>query len=158
MSIRSLLLPACVVALAFTAGPAAAQSPTDNPVPGAQPGACTDTNRPSSTFTRGAARRAATGRRHVLRGTARDAGCGVDRVMIAVTRKQGRVCRHLTSAKKLGRRTSCAKRHWLPVAGTSRWSFRLPKRLEGHTYVVRTRALDFSGNLQRAHARRLKLR
>jgi hypothetical protein len=157
MSIRSIALFAVVfAAAALTGGPAAAQSPTDNPVPGAIPGACTDHSRPTSGFSRRAARRA--GRRRILRGVARDRGCGVDRVRISVARKHGRRCRHLTSRRRLGRRTSCGHRRWLPVKGTTRWSFRLPGGLRTGTYIVRTRAVDFAGNVQRSHRRRLRLR
>ena len=150
------MLAACVIAAALTAGSAQAQSPTDHPTPGAKPGACVDHTKPSSGFTRRAARRAS--HRRVLRGQARDVGCGLDRVQISVLRKAGHRCRNLNSKRRLGRKTSCAKRNWLPVRGTSRWSFRLPRRLPRGAYVVRTRALDFAGNVQRPRAKRLKLR
>jgi hypothetical protein len=157
MNFRSLLLAAAFLATpALTAGPAAAQSPTDHPAPGVTPGRCVDQARPTSGFTRLAARRAA--RRHVLRGTARDLGCGVDRVLIAVARKHGHRCRLLTDRHRLGHRTSCAKQHWLPVRGTTRWSFRLPKRLPKGMYVIRTRAIDFAGNVQPSRRHRIRLR
>jgi hypothetical protein len=148
-------LATCVAAAAFTAAPAVAQSPTDNPVPGASPGACVDHARPSSGFTKRAARRAA--RRHVLRGTARDRGCGIDRVQISIARKAGRRCLQLNRRHRLGRRTSCARRIWLNVRGTTRWSFRLPRHLRDGRYVVRTRATDFAGNLQRPRRRFLRI-
>jgi hypothetical protein len=155
MSIRSVpVLAALLAAAAVTAGPAAAQ--TDNPVPGAPPGACRDHSRPTSGFTRRAARRA--GRRRVLRGVARDVGCGLDRVTIAVARKQGKRCRNLTSKGRLGRRTRCTHHRWLSVKGATRWSFRFPHRLHTGVYLVRTRALDFAGNVQRPRLRRLRLR
>jgi hypothetical protein len=157
MTARSLLLATAVLAVsALTAGPAAAQSPTDHPTPGASPGACADHVRPTSGFTRRAARRAA--RRRIIRGTARDLGCGVDRVRISVTRKRGHVCRLLTPKRRLGHRTRCAHRRWLPVRGVNRWSFRLAKRLPRGTYIVRTRAIDFAGNKQRPRRHRLRLR
>jgi hypothetical protein len=157
MSIRPILVfAAAIAALALTAGPAAAQSPTDNPVPGAPPGACRDQSAPTSGFTRKAARRA--GRKRVLRGVARDIGCGVDRVTISVTRKQGRRCRNLTPKGRLGLRTKCAHHRWLPVKGATKWSFRFPHRLSKGVYLVRTRAVDFSGNVQQPHRRRLRLR
>jgi hypothetical protein len=157
MSLRFIpLFAAGLTVVALTAGPAAAQSPTDNPVPGATPGACTDNSRPTSGFTRRAARRAA--HRRILRGVAHDRGCGVDRVRISVARKHDRRCRHLTRKGRLGHRTSCSHRRWLPVKGTTRWSFRLPHRLRNGTYIVRTRAVDFAGNIQRSHRRRLRLR
>jgi hypothetical protein len=87
-----------------------------------------------------------------------DAACGVDKVTISVLRRHGRKCRNLTSKKRLGRRTRCSKRRWLPVRGATRWSFRLPKKLPRGRYVIRTRAVDFAGNVQVPHARRLRLR
>jgi hypothetical protein len=159
MSIRTFLPVALVIAGALTAGPASAQSPTDNPVPGVQPGHCTDHVSPTSSFTRKAARRAGRPRgRRVLRGTARDVGCGVDQVMISVQRKRGHACKTLFRKGRLLRKTSCARRHWLPARGTAHWSFRLPKRLPRGRYVVRTRAIDFAGNVQRPRVRRLRLR
>jgi len=156
MFVRSLAVAACcTLAAAVAAAPAPAQT-TDTPVPGVQPGACTDTAAPTSGFSRRAARRA--GRHNVLRGTARDVGCGLDRVGISVLKKKGKKCRHLTSRGRLTTATSCAHRRWLNVKGTSSWSFRLPKRLPNGRYVVRTRAVDFSGNVQRAHNKRLRLR
>jgi hypothetical protein len=157
MSLRFIpVLAAVLAAGAVTAGPAAAQSPTDNPVPGATPGACTDHTLPTSGFTRRAARRA--GRKHVLRGVARDVGCGVDRVSISVARKQGTRCRNLTPKRKLARKSRCSHRRWLAVQGTTSWSFRLPKRLKKGAYIVRTRAVDFAGNVQHPRKRRLRLR
>jgi nitrogen fixation protein FixH len=150
------VLAACLAAVALTAAPAAAQSPTDNPVPGATPGACADQTRPSSGFTRKAARRAS--RRHVLRGSARDVGCGVDRVQISVARKLGRKCAQLTRRRRLGRPVTCSRRIWLRVKGTTRWSFRLPNRLAAGRYMIRTRAIDFAGNVQRPRRRVLELR
>jgi hypothetical protein len=155
---RSLLLAAaCLVVAAFTAGPAAAQT-TETPAPGASPGACTDTARPTSGFTRRQARRAARGRRHILRGSASDVGCGLDRVRISVALKRGARCRHLTRRGKLTHRTRCGARRWLAVRGSSHWSFRLPKRLPHGSYLIRTRAIDFSGNRQFERPHRLRLR
>jgi hypothetical protein len=156
MSIRSLLPIALLVAGALTAGPASAQSPTDNPVPGAQPGACTDAVKPTSGFTRKAARRA--GRKRLLRGTARDIGCGVDRVAISVQRKHGKTYKSLFRKRPLLRKMRRGRQHWLVARGTTHWSFRLPKRLPRGTYLVRTRAIDFAGNVQKPRVRRLRLR
>jgi hypothetical protein len=155
MPTRLIVLITAVAALGLTAGPAAAQSPTDHPAPGAKPGACVDHSRPTSGFTRRAARRA--GHRRILRGTARDVGCGLDRVQISIARRVGTRCRNLTRAHRLGRVTRCAHRRWLAVHGATRWSFRLPRRIAAGTYVVRTRAIDFAGNRQRPRARRVKL-
>jgi hypothetical protein len=157
MSRRSLLpLVALVAAAALPTGPARAQTPTDHPTPGAVPGACTDVASPTSTFTRRAARRA--GRRRILRGRALDIGCGVDRVTIAVARNHHGRCRLLTPKRRLTHRTSCARHRWLPVRGTTLWSFRFPRRLPHGVYVIHTRAIDFAGNVERPRRHRIRLR
>jgi hypothetical protein len=156
MSIRSLLPIAVVIAAAATAGPASAQSPTDNPVPGVQPGACTDLVKPTSSFTRAAARSA--GKKRLLRGVAADTGCGVDRVAISVQRKRGSKCQTLYGKGRLLRKQACGKKHWLLTSGTTNWSFRLSKKLPKGKYVVRTRAIDFAGNVQQPRTGRLRLR
>jgi hypothetical protein len=46
----------------------------------------------------------------------------------------------------------------MPVKGSTRWSYRLSKRLPGGTYLVRTRVRDFAGNVRNSSARRLRLR
>jgi hypothetical protein len=150
---RLLILAAAGAALAVTAGPAAA---TDNPKPGVQPGACVDHVKPTLGFTAKAARRAS--RKRVLRGTAGDTGCGLNKVAISVALKKGSKCRPLKKNRKLARAVRCSKHRWLHVRGTARWSYRLSKRLPKGRYVVQTRAIDFAGNVKRSHTRRLKLR
>jgi hypothetical protein len=150
------LTTALIVISSIAVLPAAAQGPTDKPAPGAKPGACGDLFPPTSGFTSRAARSAR--RTHVLRGTASDRGCGLDRVAISVARRVGRRCQNLSGASRLGRKTSCSKLSWLAVKGTTRWSFRLPKRLRHGTYIVRTQAFDFGGNAQRPRAKRLVIR
>jgi hypothetical protein len=151
---RLLILAAAGAALAITAGPAAA---TDNPTPGVKPGACVDHVKPTSGFTAKAARRAA--RKRLLRGTAKDTGCGLNRVSISVARKKDAKCRPLKRNKRLAHRLMrCSRHRWLPVRGTTRWSFRLPKRLPKGRYVIQTRAIDLAGNVHRSHTRRLRLR
>jgi hypothetical protein len=149
------ILAVALVAAAVGAAPAGAQAPTDQPAPGAAPGACTDQAAPTSRFTQKSARRAR--RTRVVRGTAADVGCGIDHVTISVNRKSGKRCRPLTTKHRLGRAGSCTKRTWLPVKGSSSWSFKLPKRLSKGTYVIRTRAADFAGNVEKAHGQRVKL-
>ena len=155
MSTRSLIAAAVAAGLLVAAGPAAAQSPTDNPAPGAVPGACTDPYKPTSSFTAKAARRAS--RTRVLRGTAKDRGCGVDRVVVSIARKAHGKCR-LVKGKRLARRTSCKHRRWTAVRGTTSWSYRLSQRLPAGTYVVRTRVRDFAGNVRNSAPRRMRLR
>jgi hypothetical protein len=156
MSIRSLLPIALVVAFGLTTGSASAQTPTDNPVPGVQPGACADAVKPSSSFTRKAARRA--GRNGLLRGVAGDVGCGLDRVAVSVQRKTGKGFKTLFRKNPLLRKLRHGRQHWIVARGSAQWSFRLPKRLPPGMYVVRTRAVDFAGNIEQPRVRRLRLR
>ena len=155
MSARSLIAAVVAAGCLAAAGPAAAQSPTDNPAPGAVPGACTDPYKPTASFTAKAARRAA--RTRVLRGTAKDRGCGVDRVVVSIARKAHGKCR-LVRGKRLARQASCTRRHWTAVKGTASWTYRLSKKLPAGSYVVRTRVRDFAGNVRNSSARSLRLR
>jgi len=155
-----LIRPSSLVA-ALLVGAAVAATPaysTDIPAPDVLPGECTDQVAPTSKYTSRAARRAK--RTRLLRGTARDVGCGLDRVEISVARKVGKKCRYLARGSKLSRRaTSCGQpARWLKVRGTSRWSFRFSKRLPKGKYVIRTRATDFAGNKEHVRSHRLGLR
>jgi hypothetical protein len=160
--LRHALLTLVAVAAtgAVCAGPAGAQTPTDTPAPGAKPGACRDLVSPTAGFNRRAARKAArhSARRRILRGTARDIGCGMDRVTIAVSRKARGRCRLLTTQRRLSHRTRCARHRWLPARGSTRWSFRLPRRLPKGLYVIRIRALDFAGNASHPGRHRIRLK
>src|SRR3954452_3521335 len=145
--------PAVAVSLAAAAlACAPVVHATDVPAPNVLPGACTDQSPPTSGYTSRAAKSAK--RSHVLRGTASDVGCGVDRVQISMGRRVGKKCNYLARSSKLSRHAaSCARPTvWLPTTGTPSWSFRLPKKLARGTYIVRTRATDFAGNVQRVRS------
>jgi hypothetical protein len=116
---------------------------------------CTDNTKPTSSYTAKAARTAA--RTHVLRGTASDRGCGVALVTISVAKHAGKRCKFLTKTGRLGRARTCTGDNWLTASGTKQWRVTL-NRLHRGTYRVRIRAIDLAGNIQRAHARQLKLR
>jgi hypothetical protein len=160
-------LPALLTCLTMSVAGApafATDSPAPAPLAPAPPlsslpavlGKCSDTTRPSSTFTASAARKAL--RSRVLRGTARDTGCGVAMVNISIARVHGKRCQLLTAKHKLARAASCARNRWLMASGTTQWRVSL-KGLRRGTYRIRTRAIDFAGNVQRASksARRIKL-
>jgi hypothetical protein len=136
-----------------TAAPGAPGAPQ---APGAQPGACVDQTAPVSRYTAKAARSAA--RNHVLRGTASDVGCGVDRVDVSVAKRTGKRCRFLAPNHRLARSASCSTPNWMPAKGTTTWTFRMPKKLAAGTYVVSTRATDFAGNAQQVRSHKLRLR
>ena len=156
-----------VVAALIVAALAAAAFATDSPPPDQLAPAppvqslqtalnkCTDNTKPTSTFTTKAARTAS--RSRVLRGTASDKGCGVALVTISVAHRHSKKCKFLTPSGRLGRPQSCTGDRWLTAQGTKHWRVVLD-RLPRGTYRVRVRAIDFAGNIQRAHARRLTLR
>jgi hypothetical protein len=157
MFTRKPAVAASLAAAALACMPAAVHA-TDVPAPNVSPGACTDQSPPQSGFTSRAAKQAK--RTHVLRGTASDVGCGLDRVDVSVARKVGKRCRYLTGASRISRSASTCGRPaaWLRANGTTRWSFRLPKRLARGTYILRTRATDFAGNVQHLRSKRLHIR
>jgi hypothetical protein len=135
-------------ALAATAAMA-----TDEPAPplhGTTRAACVDNMRPLSRLSidwkRGF-------RQGAIHGIAIDQGCGangagkVKAVSVAIARKVGKRCQHLTPSGRLGRATGCTH-VWLPTKGSSAWRFRLSHRLPRGTYIVSTRAIDSAGNVE----------
>ncbi len=77
---------------------------------------------------------------------------------ISVQRKSGKANKTLFRKSPLLRKLRHGRQHWLGARGTARWSFRLSKRLPRGTYLVRTRAIDFAGNVEKPRVRRLRLR
>lgn len=164
-----------IVSLAALAVPCTAAMATDSPAPaGAGGGAggglqaappiaslqgvlskCNDSTKPTSGFSAKAGRSAA--RSHVLRGHAGDVGCGVAMVTISLSRTHGKRCQPVTASGRLGHTGSCKAQRFLVATGTRSWRLNLPKALPRGTYLVRTRAIDFAGNVQSVHTRRLKL-
>jgi hypothetical protein len=116
---------------------------------------CADTTRPTSGFGPKSARSAR--RTGVLRGSASDTGCGVAMVTVSVARVHGKQCQPVTSKGRLGRVGRCTAGNFLVAAGTSDWRLPLPKGLPRGTYLIRSRAIDFAGNVQQVRTRRLKL-
>jgi hypothetical protein len=160
MLTRSLSLVAAALAVTvIAAGPA--QSQTDIPAPNVLPGACADQVLPHSTYTSAAAKKAKRSRTRMLTGSAGDVGCGLDRVQVSVARRVGKKCQYLTSALRLKRaKTSCGKAtNWRTAKGTTRWSLQLlPKEAKSGKYVIRTRATDLAGNVEKVRSHRLTIR
>ena len=46
-------------------------------------------------------------------------------------------------------RAACGKRVYLPVSGGARWKLSMNSKLARGAYEVRSRAVDFAGNVQR---------
>jgi hypothetical protein len=87
-----------------------------------------------------------------VRGTARDRGCSgaIARVTVAVARRTGGGgCRYLQASGRLGPGTSCRRPTYVAAAGTAAWSLRTARPLPRGTYVVRSRAIDAAGNVER---------
>ncbi|MEA2473771.1 MAG: hypothetical protein QOE06_1686 [Thermoleophilaceae bacterium] len=139
-----------------------ASPPGTSGVPGSAPGGdlggggtvvspaagCDDRLAPASRFRVRASRRRALS----VRGTARDRGCAgaVARVTVAVARRTGGGgCRYLQASGRFGRGTSCRRPTYVAAAGTAVWSLRSARPLARGTYVVRSRAIDAVGNVER---------
>jgi hypothetical protein len=88
-----------------------------------------------------------------LRGTAADRACGrrgrLARVTVAVARRVQGGCRYLRASGRFGMRTSCRRPTYVNARGTKRWSLGVHHRLARGTYVVRSRAIDAAGNVER---------
>jgi hypothetical protein len=87
-----------------------------------------------------------------VRGSAADRGCahGVARVTVAVAKRAGGGrCRYVLANGRLGARGSCRHATYVSARGTSHWVLRVARRVPPGTYVVRSRAIDAAGNLER---------
>jgi hypothetical protein len=159
-----IILVSSLAALCTAAAPALA---TESPAPAALQdapsttaiqtalGKCVDQTLPTSGF--GAKAATAARRSRVLRGTAGDRGCGVAMVTVSLARVNGARCQLLTSSGRLAHPAGCAAARYLMASGTGQWRLRLPRGLPHGTYVVKTRAIDFAGNVQAPHTLHLKL-
>jgi hypothetical protein len=166
MRTRACLLSIFTVAAAAAAGATGAQA-TDSPAPAAmQPapalvslqsvlGKCADTTRPTSGF--GPKSASAARKSRILRGRASDTGCGVAMVTVSILRVHGKGCQPVMSKGTVGHTGGCTPRRYVVASGTTAWQLKLPKGLPRGTYLVRTRAVDFAGNVQQVQTRRLKL-
>ena len=132
--------------------------PTAPSVVTAQPGGggtgtsqnCADRTAPRARFPRKGGLRI-TRRGMNMFGTARDlTPCPgrVSRVLVAVAKVNGKRCRFVSPAGRLGKSRSCSKPRYLPAAGTDRWSLRLRARLPRGRYRAQPRAIDAAGNVE----------
>jgi hypothetical protein len=109
---------------------------------------CSDRTPPQSKFS---ARKTRT-RRIIVRGTARDFGCAhrVARATVAIARRAGGGhCQYLLASGRLGARGKCRRAVYVSARGTSHWSFTAPRRLPAGVYLIRSRAIDAAGNVER---------
>jgi hypothetical protein len=94
------------------------------------------------------------GRVLTVRGSARDRGCShrVARVTVALARRAGGGrCRYLQTSGRLGPRGSCRHATYVSARGTRSWALRIARPAPRGTYVVRSRAIDAAGNVERKH-------
>jgi hypothetical protein len=153
----ALLVVAALAGTAFatdSASPTLAPAPSDSSLQSVL-NKCTDNTKPHSAISKQEAQTAS--RTRTLRGTARDTGCGVALVAVSVSQQHGKRCRFLTPTGRLGKLRKCTPSVWLSAAGAKKWRVPLD-RLRGGTYRIRIRAVDFAGNIEHSHGRRLKLR
>lgn len=86
----------------------------------------------------------------VLTGLSRASGCAVvRRVDVSVARRVGRRCRNLGARGRFGHTRPCRRVAWIRARGTARWSFRRRVKLLPARYLIRVRARDASGTVER---------
>ena len=83
----------------------------------------------------------------------------VVRVMVAAKRLRGDgICQHLRKSGRLSRPKTCAGTHWMKADGTSKWRFDIAKALPTGRYRLHRRAIDSSGNVEKAALLHLRIR
>lgn len=80
----------------------------------------------------------------------------VTAVEVALARRAGRRCAHLTARRRFSRPGSCRARY-LRAKGTRRWSLRLP-RLQAGRYTVTHRAIAGDGRIEKPRRRTFRVR
>lgn len=140
----------CGESIGYPAGPGSG-APSGSATGASSVGPCRTGARPRTSITRRSSRLTRSGL--LLRGRAHSRGCAVvRRVLIAVARRVGRGCRHLGVRGGLGGARPCRQVVWIRARGTARWSFRRHVRLRPGTYLVRARARDARGAVERRRA------
>jgi hypothetical protein len=146
-------------------GGAQASPPGSSGVPSSAPGGdlggggtvavpprCTDLLAPVSHFAKPHGVTVSRKRVLTVRGSASDRGCAhrLARVTVAVAkRSEGGRCRYLQADGRLGARGSCRHATYVSARGTTHWLLRVARRVPPGTYVVRSRAIDAAGNVER---------
>jgi hypothetical protein len=142
-------------------------APAATPQPPSTPGQllCADTRRPISSPTRGSLR--ISRGRALVRGRAVDFGCRASgalgqrrgrlaRVVAAVARRDGRLCRFLELDGTFSKRRSCSKALFLPAKGLTRWTLKARGTLPRGRYEAWSQAVDTSGNRETKRHRVLR--
>ena len=121
------------------------------------PRGCIDRKPPQSKFTARATRRHSI----AVRGTAHDLGCShrVARVTVAIAQRAGGGhCRYVLANGRLGPRGKCRRAIYVSAHGTSHWSYTPSRRLPAGVFVLRSRAIDAAGNVERKQRLKGRLR
>lgn len=134
----------------FTSGgdPPGGATPPPPPAGGGgppPPPAAKDTTAPDSAIAK-VARSAKASSMKGWKGSASD-DKGVKLVEIALVRKDGKKCKSLGSNGKL-KKSSCKPATWLAAKGTTKWTFKLKRKLESGRYSLYSRATDTAGNVE----------
>ena len=142
-------------------------APTPTPQPPSTPGQllCADVRAPISSPTRRSLR--LSNGRALVRGRAVDFGCKgsrglgprrgqLARVVAAVARRSGRLCRFLEADGGFSKRRSCTKAIYLPATGLTSWKLKARARLRPGRYEVWSQAVDTSGNRESKRHRVLR--
>jgi hypothetical protein len=117
---------------------------------------CVDRKAPRSRFKA----RATRSHRIAVSGSAGDFGCAhrVARVTVAIARRAGGGrCQYLLASGHLGPRGKCRRATYVSARGTKKWSFS-SRRLPAGVYLVRSRAIDAAGNVERKQRLKGRLR
>jgi hypothetical protein len=73
----------------------------------------------------------------------------VSRVEIALQLKKGKKCKQMKKSGRFAKQAKCdAPTSWLKAKGTTKWSFKLKKKLKKGNYTVFARATDSAGQVQ----------
>ena len=92
----------------------------------------------------------------VLRGRARDTGCGarVAKVRVAIAREaKRRMCRFLLPTGRFAAPRSCHRTSYLTAFGSTRWRLGIRMKMPRGRYKFWSRAIDAAGNIERKNRR-----
>jgi hypothetical protein len=127
-------------------------------------GYCADLRKPKSSLTS----IAKGGRKLIVRGRAKDAGCAavggkkavegkVLREQVTIARKVHGGCRFVSPDGRLLPKTACSTPYSLVAKGRRKFKLSVAHKLPKGNYLIRYQALDVRGNLEPAHARTIRL-
>jgi hypothetical protein len=109
---------------------------------------CSDVHAPSSWFADHGALSVSSNELR-LRGAASDDKCGVERVLLAVSRHLGdHRCQYMRADGSLRPVTKCSEPRWVRAQGREHWSLRVSRGLPRGTYAAHVQAIDRAGNAE----------